>query len=67
MQYTMFFQELFGASVLPSSISGWLYFLHSIEVLTYEKNLLFFFLNCHTLLQLILIMWILVQYVPFWA
>lgn len=67
MQYTVFFHELFSASVLPSSISGWLYFFRSIEVLTYEQNLLLLFLNCHTLLQLILIMWILIQYVAFWA
>lgn len=65
MQHTVFFHELFSASVLPSFISGWLYFSRSIEVLTYEQNLLLFFLDCHTLLQLILIMWILVQYVVF--
>jgi len=49
MQYTVFFHELFSASVLPSSISGWLCFFHSIEVLTYEQNLLLFFLDCHTI------------------
>lgn len=45
-------------SVLPSSISGWLCIFYSIEVLTYEQDLLLLFLDCHTSLQLILIIWI---------
>lgn len=55
MQYIVFFHELFSDSVLPSSNSSWLYFFCPIKVLTYEQNLLLFFLDCHTLLQLILI------------
>lgn len=56
MQYTVFVHELVSVSVLASSVSGWLYFFRSTEVLTYEQNLPLFFLDCHTLLQLILIM-----------